>query len=165
MKLIVCNASPLITLAKGGLLNVLPDQFGKILCPRAVVDEITAGPPEDVMRRVLPELSWLERVQLDPPVSPLAVWRLGRGESEVIEYARLNPGTVALLDDRTACKVAAAVGVIVFGTLSIVARWVALDSSRSFDEAVSSLRKGGLYVDEETIQAVRNRLMSMPTPG
>lgn len=66
MKQIVCNASPLITLAKGGLLNALPDQFGKIICPQAVVDEILAGPPEDVMRRVLPDLSWLERVRLDP---------------------------------------------------------------------------------------------------
>jgi len=83
MKQVVCNASPLITLAKGGLLNVLPEQFGRIICPQAVVDEILAGPPEDVMRRVLPELSWLEHARLDPPVSPLAVWRLGRSESEV----------------------------------------------------------------------------------
>ncbi len=41
MKQIVCNASPLITLAKGGLLYALPDQFGKIICPRAVVKEYT----------------------------------------------------------------------------------------------------------------------------
>jgi predicted nucleic acid-binding protein len=94
-------------------------------------------------------------VWLDPPVSPLAVWRLGRGESEVIEYARLNPGTVALLDDRAARKVAVAVGLAVFGTLSIIARWAALDSSRSFDEAISLLRKACLYVDERTVQAVR----------
>lgn len=158
MKRIVCNASPLITLAKAGLLNVLPNQFGQVLCPRAVVDEILAGPPEDVMRKMLPALSWLESVRLDPPVSPLAVWRLGRGESEVIEYARLNPGTAALLDDRAARKVAVAVGLAVFGTLSVIARWAALDSSRSFDEAISSLRKAGLYVDERTIQAVRNRM-------
>lgn len=75
MKQIVCNASPLITLAKAGLLNVLPDQFGRVLCPQAVVGEILAGPPEDVMRKTLPALSWLECVRLDPPVSPLAVWR------------------------------------------------------------------------------------------
>jgi predicted nucleic acid-binding protein len=158
MKQIVCNASPLITLAKAGLLNVLPDLFQQIFCPQAVVDEIFAGPPEDVMRRMLQELSWLERVSLNPPLSPLGVWRLGRGESEVIEYARLNPGNVALLDDRAARKVAAAVGVAVYGTLSIIARWVSLDSSRSFDEAISLLRKAGLYVDERTIQAVRNRV-------
>lgn len=158
MKQIVCNASPLITLAKAGLLNALPDQFQRILCPQAVVNEILAGPPEDLMRRVLPELSWLEVVQLHPALSPLAVWRLGRGESEVIEYARLNPGTVALLDDRAARKVATAVGVAVHGTLSIVAKWVSPDSSRSFDEAVSLLRKAGLYVDDAIIQIVRSRV-------
>lgn len=73
MKQIVCNASPLITLANAGLLNALPDQFQRVLCPQAVVDEISAGPAEDVMLRTLPELSWLECVQLDPPLSPLAV--------------------------------------------------------------------------------------------
>ncbi len=50
MKQIVCNASPLITLANAGLLNALPDQFQRVLCPQAVVDEISAGPAEDVMR-------------------------------------------------------------------------------------------------------------------
>jgi hypothetical protein len=49
MKQIVCDASPLITLAKAGLLNALPDQFQQILCPQAVINEILAGPPEDVM--------------------------------------------------------------------------------------------------------------------
>ncbi len=158
MKHIVCNASPLITLAKAGLLNALPDQFQHILCPMAVVDEILVGPAEDEMRRMLPELPWLHSVRLDPPLSPLTVWRLGRGESEVIEYARLNPGTIALLDDRAARRIAAAVGVPIYGTLSIIAKWVALDSSRSFDGAISMLRKAGLYVDERTILAVRNRM-------
>lgn len=79
MKQLVCNASPLITLAQAGLLNALPDQFHRILCPQAVINEILADPPEDVMRGKLPGLSWLEIVQLGPPLSPLAVWRLGHG--------------------------------------------------------------------------------------
>ena len=158
MKQIVCNASPLITLAKAGLLIALPDQFQRILCPQAVINEILAGPPEDVMREMLPRLSWLEIVQLDPPLSPLAVWRLGRGESEVIEYARLNPGTAALLDDRAARKVAAALGMPVYGTLSIIAKWVSLDPSRSFDDTISLVYRAGLHLDERTIEDVRNRL-------
>jgi predicted nucleic acid-binding protein len=150
----------LITLGKAGLLNALSDQFERILCPQAVVDEILAGPPQDVMRNTLLELSWLECVRLAPPLSPLAVWHLGRGESEVIEYARLNPGIIALLDDRAARKVAIAVGIPVYGTLSVIAKWVALNPSRSFDEVVSKLQQAGLYVDEKTISAVRNRLGS-----
>lgn len=93
-------------------------------------------------------------MQLDPPLSPLAVWRVGRGESEVIEYARLNPGIAALLDDRAARNIAAALGMPVYGTLSIIAKWVSHDPSRSFDDAISLLYKGGLYL----IEAVKNRL-------
>lgn len=160
MRQAICNASPLITLAKAGLLNALTDQFQRVLCPQAVVNEILAGPAEDPMRKMLRELSWLERVRLDPPLSPLAIWRLGLGESEVIEYARLNPGAVAILDDRAARKVAAAIGIPIYGTLSIVAIWASLDPSRSFEETLTLLRKAGLYVNERAVQAVRNRLGS-----
>lgn len=66
MRQVVCNASPLITLATAGLLHALPDQFQQILCPQAVINEIPAGLPEDVMRGMLQGLSWLEIVQLDP---------------------------------------------------------------------------------------------------
>jgi len=50
------------------------------------------------------------------------------------------------------------VGVEIFGTLSVIARWAALDSSRSFDEAAASVQKAGMYLDDGTIQAVRNRV-------
>ncbi|MHC1730364.1 MAG: DUF3368 domain-containing protein [Syntrophobacteraceae bacterium] len=148
MKHIVCDASPLIILGKAGLLGVLPDQFQRIFCPQAVVGEIVAGPAEGVARRMLLRLTWLEFVTLDPPLSPLAVWQLGRGEAEVIEYARLNPGTVALLDDHATRRAAAAARVPLLGTLSLIARWVALDSSRSFDDAMSKLQQSGLYLME-----------------
>jgi hypothetical protein len=56
MKHAICDASPLITLARAGLLNALPNQLRLVFCLQAVVDEILAGPPEDVMRKVSPEL-------------------------------------------------------------------------------------------------------------
>lgn len=154
MKQIVCNASPLITLAKADLLQALPEQYSTILCPQAVFDEILAGPLEDELRRILPDLPWLQCVRLDPPISPLASWHLGRGESEVIEYARLNPTTIALLDDRAARRSAMAVGVPVYGTLSIIAQWVAKTATISLQEAVMKLRKAGLYVNDRTILLV-----------
>ena len=96
MKQVVCNASPLITLAKGGLLDVLRDQFGKIVCPQAVADEILAGPPEDIMRRVLHNLSWLERVRLDPQVSPGRIPCFLRNRCALPDYGTI-PRTVEAL--------------------------------------------------------------------
>ena len=48
---LVCNASPLIVLAKADLLWLLPKLFDRIFVPEAVVAEIEAGPTDDPMRK------------------------------------------------------------------------------------------------------------------
>jgi predicted nucleic acid-binding protein len=53
MDKIICDASPLIVLAKADLLELLPNQFSKIVVPQAVVEEITAGPLDDPMRGLI----------------------------------------------------------------------------------------------------------------
>ena len=47
-----------------------------------------------------------------------------------------------------------AVGVPVYGTLSIIAQWVAKTATISLQEAVLKLRKAGLYVNDRTILLV-----------
>jgi len=46
MTSVVSDASPLIVLAKANLLHLLPELFSDVFVPRAVIDEITAGPGE-----------------------------------------------------------------------------------------------------------------------
>lgn len=152
---IVSNASPLIVMAKAGLLDALPKQFDKTYVPEAVVGEILAGPIDDPMRQVVSTLPWLERVAVDPPLSPLAYWILGRGETEVIEYARSHPGTTALLDDRAARRAATALHIPVYGTLAVAARHVVRSGLMSFDDAVDRLRAAGLHVADAVVEAVR----------
>lgn len=155
---VISNASPLITLAKSGMIDILHQQFSKVLVPNAVRHEILAGPDDDPMRNMI-DLPWLESVRLEPPLSPLAYWNLGRGESEVIEYARLNPVSIALLDDRTARNVAESLNLKVCGTLSIVARQATHDPLFSFDHAVERLKNAGLYLNEKLIESMRVKLV------
>ena len=70
---VVSNASPLIVLAKAGLLRLLPVLFSRVFVPGAVLDEIQAGLPSDPMKRMLPSCSWLVAVRLEPAIS--AAWR------------------------------------------------------------------------------------------
>lgn len=44
MSPVVSNTSPLIVLAKAGLLELLPGLFSEVIVPTAVNDEIMAGP-------------------------------------------------------------------------------------------------------------------------
>ena len=102
MKPAVLNASPLIILARAGYLDLLAKLVSPVVIPRAVATEINAGPAEDPAVRFIAQPSWLSVVDLTPTLSPIAIWRLGQGETEVLEYARRNPGTVAVLDDKAA---------------------------------------------------------------
>ena len=128
--------------------------FDRVLIPAAVQQEIQAGPPEDPARRALESGSGIDAVTLEPELTPLAYWRLGRGETEVIEYARLHPGTVALLDDLSARRAAAALGVPVLGTLGLLAKTLKGEPDAFAGEAVKRLEAAGLYVDGKVVAAV-----------
>ena len=159
---VICNASPLIILPRANLLDILPQQFSPVSLPGSVVEEIPVGPADDPMRKQLHALAWLHVVTLEPGPTPSAYRQLGRGESEVIEYARLHPPTVAMLDDLKARLVAHALNIPIIGTLGLVARASQQAGVPFFDDAVERLREAGLYLDEFLLSAVREALQARP---
>ena len=151
---VVCNASPLITLAKAGLVDILHRLFERVVVPQSVVSEIMAGTPEDPCRKMLGHTAWLEQVVLDPAVSRLSTIQLGKGEAEVIEWALRQPEFLALLDDRAARRVAEALGVRCVGTLRVLYEASRSQLAPSFAEGVEQLRAAGFYCDQRTIDLV-----------
>jgi predicted nucleic acid-binding protein len=159
MRIAVADASPLIILNRAGYLDCLAALFGGVKVPQAVFEEICSTPREDSLRFQLSGRPWIEVVRLPQPLTPPAYRRLGRGETEVIEFAGLNPDAVALLDDRAARRVATDLGIPVTGTLGVVAAHVSHEKTFTFDEAVGRLRQAGLYVDVEVVETVRRNLV------
>lgn len=89
------DASPLIALAKVARLELLG---ADVLLPRAVADEVLAGPVGDPARLLVES----GRFGAYPDVAvPIAVqeWGLGAGESAVLALAMERSGVVAVLDD------------------------------------------------------------------
>jgi predicted nucleic acid-binding protein len=158
MRIAVADASPLIILNRAEYLDCLADLFGCVKVPQAVFEEVCSGPREDPLQIELSSRSWIEVVRLPQLLEPSACRRLGRGETEVIEFTRVHPGTVALLDDRAARRVATDLGIPVVGTLGVVTIHVSREKDFSFDEAEGRLREAGLYVDAGVIEAVRRNL-------
>jgi predicted nucleic acid-binding protein len=152
----VLNASPFIVLARAGYLDLVPKLVTSVVIPRAVVTEVLAGPAADAAAEFLRKPSWLAVVDLTPPLSPLAGWRLGLGESEVLEYARRQIGTTAILDDRSARRAAHALGISVTGTLGVVAAAAQRGLLPSLADAINTVRKCGLYVDEQLVSRLLN---------
>ena len=158
MSKVVTNTSPLIVLAKARLLDLLPRMFEQVSAPQAVIDEINAGPEHDLMRQALPAQSWLSVVKLNPPLAAKAVDQLGAGEAEAIEFARRNKGWSLLVDDRAARRIAFRDGIPALGTLSVIAMAAELKLGPSFEVAARQLQKAGLFITEELIELVRQRL-------
>jgi hypothetical protein len=101
---------------------------------------------------------WLQVIDLDPPLSPLALFQLGRGESEAIELARRNPDSDILVDDRIARRSASMLGLPVIGTVGLVGIAARRGTIESFDDAVQKVRSAGLFVTDELVEAVRFRV-------
>lgn len=117
----VLNASPLILLGKAEQLNWLR-RMGRVTIPRAVAQEVEAGPADDPARQWLVSSEGSACVADDPPIRPdLFAWDLGMGETSVIAWATDHPGSEAVLDDAAARRCAAVFGVRFRGTLGFVA--------------------------------------------
>lgn len=142
------NTSPLIILAQTELIDLLRVAGDPVLVPAAVVREVARRGGEDVTVRALRSRPWLKRIN-DPPV-PAAVeaLHLGSGEQAVIAWALAHPETVAILDDLGARRHAAALGVPVRGTLSLIVEAKRVGLLHLARPAVDRVRQAGLYLSD-----------------
>jgi hypothetical protein len=120
---IVSNTSPLLNLAIVGQLELLRQQFGQILIPPAVFDELKVAEerPGSLAIQVAITAGW---IQVQPvsnqPLIRLLQQTLDRGESEAIALALELSAEWTLLDERDGRKVAKSLGLQVTGILGIL---------------------------------------------
>ena len=145
----VINASPVILLAKVGLIQRVPRLVGTLVVPQPVVAEILSYRDKDEAAVWLGEAG---QKFIQAPVTeskPLASAGIGSGERAVISFAAANPGVIAVLDDLEARVIAHRLGVKTLGTVGVVLR---LKKAGLISEAKSHLqqiRKVGGYMSDE----------------
>lgn len=123
---VVCNTSPLQYLHQIGQLRILPALAGSIIVPISVQAELDAGIAKGLDLPKIENLNW---IQIRAPISVKAaslIADLGPGESQVLMLALETPGSIALLDDGLARRVAIARGIPIKGTLGLL-----LDAKRA----------------------------------
>ena len=147
----VADASPVITLAKAGQLNLLTPADSELLLPEAVVAEILAGPASDPARQAL-EAGWGHRVSPRSMPTPVLEWSLGAGETSVLAIALEHAGSVAILDDAEARMCARTLGVPCIGTLGVVLRAKQSGHIPSAATVLRALRAAGLFLDDTLLK-------------
>jgi predicted nucleic acid-binding protein len=138
-----------------GRVRLLFELPGEVLFPKAVADEIAAG-PDDLARQALLAKSFSSiEVQALPEI---LAWDLGSGETAVLSYALINQGWIAVIDDRAARKCARSFSIPYKGTLAIILQAKKMGIIDSAAEAVVSLKTAGLRLDDETIKVALKQI-------
>lgn len=117
---VVCDTSSLQYLYQLDLLHMLPALASRVLVPPAVQEELSVGRSLGFNVPVVEDLSW---VSIRQPVSRQAIpliHDLGPGETEVLLLALESPGTIAVLDDALARRVAGGLEIPFTGTLGLL---------------------------------------------
>lgn len=157
--ILIFNASPVIVLAKAGLLKMFSALGTPSIIPQAVLDEVlSVEDPMDPARVWFEQAEALMQVVPTPPMSSfLAGWDLGSGESAVISAASTRAGAVAVLDDLAARRCAQAHGMPITGTLGLVLLAKKRGLIPEVGGALDAIVNAGLYVSAKPLADVRAR--------
>lgn len=155
---IISNTSPILNLAIIGRLSLLRRQFGEILIPQAVFEELRTGenlPGSQAMRDAVRK-GW---IQIHPVVGRPLVQALQReldkGEAEAIALASELKAERILLDERAARRVAKSLRLKVTGLLGVILRAHCDGEISSVSEIIEDLReKAGFRIDAKLLADV-----------
>lgn len=145
------NTSPLIFLTKGGFLELLQLVSPEIIVPGAVATEIQAYGATDATAQALAATDWLVVRETPPVPAIIQNWDLGAGESAVLAWGYVHPGTELILDDLAARRCATALGIPVRGTLGLVITAKQRGKITAARPVLEQLRLSGMYLSNQVI--------------
>jgi predicted nucleic acid-binding protein len=148
----VVNASPLIVLSRLTRLDLLrePRPDIEVAVPRAVLEEVMRGEPDDPAVSLVPTAigDWLRVIPTPPVHASIRAGRLDPGDVAVLSVTLDHPGWEAVLDDHAARREAARLGVPCIGTVGLVLTGRRLGIIPSVRDALHALRDAGLYISD-----------------
>lgn len=147
---VVLNSSPIIVLAKLGLLESAVGLFTEVEVPRAVLEEV--GKKQDEVYRKLIGLVEANSIRVEQVNRRIP--RLGAGEAEAILLA-LSRNKIVVLDDKKARRLARELGLEVVGTLSLLKLLYEHKLlGRALDELYHQLIETGFYIEPSIFNKV-----------
>ncbi|MBN8655812.1 MAG: DUF3368 domain-containing protein [Anaerolineae bacterium] len=160
--LVVSNTSPIMNLAIVGELDLLHQQFGEVIVPQAVIDELrleSEFPGTDNIRRAILE-GWLRKEQVENQQVALALRReLDNGEAEAIALALQLKADLILMDERDGRSVAKSMGLNPIGILGVLIRAKQSGTLRSIKDILNKLRdEAGFYITDDLMKSILSEI-------
>ena len=155
---VVSNTSPILNLAIVNQLILLHQQFGEILVPSAVLDELKVNeerPGSQAIREAISSGRIQNQAVSNEPLAKLLKQTLDRGEAEAIALAIELNADWMLLDEREGRKVAKSLGLKVTGILGILLRAKQLGEIESLQPIIDDLiNKAGFRIAPELLAQI-----------
>ncbi len=148
----IVNASPLICLAKAGLLTILFRVFPKVCIPRSVFDEVMAGPEDDLARMYLDEAGEITIVDPASPSEIVREWDLGAGETSVLSCTLETMNSIAIIDDAAARKCARTLNIPYCGSLGVLAKAHKAGIITDLNVCIVAIQESGLFLSQSVIE-------------
>jgi hypothetical protein len=121
--IVVCNSSPLITLARVGQFDLLRQLFGQIHLADEVWQEVVGRGAGRPAAETVRTAQWIERHPAAPAGEILQLrsqHALGTGELATVRLARALRADLAIIDERAARRLAQTHGLVVMGCVGIL---------------------------------------------
>jgi hypothetical protein len=155
---IVSNTSPVLNLAIVDLLHLLQHQFGEILVPPAVLDEMRLDmnfPGVDRINQSMQE-GWLRASELENVQLAQALRRdLDDGEAEAIALSLQLGFDTVLIDEHDGRSIARSMGLRPVGILGILVRAKRMGEITSVKQALQKLRnEAGFYISDHLFASI-----------
>ena len=156
--LVVSDTTPVRALALSGRLELLVHQFGSVVIPLVVRNELARLPHEGGRAIIQAAIAdgWMT-VDSSPP-SPLGIYLRGSldpGEAAAIDLACVRKADWLLMDEMAGRQAAARLGLKVTGSLGVLLRAKADGSIVSLRQEINRIRsEASFYISEELEERV-----------
>ena len=148
---IVINTAPSIALSRMDALDVIGQLSLEFICPGEVRDELDEGAAQGYPS-IAP--SWLAVVPLSTPLSPVSAASLDKGEAAVIQLAMEQGRLRVSIDELQGCRIAAALGLTVVGSLGLLARAKTLGIVPAIRPLIEKAMKEGIHYHPDLVNRV-----------
>lgn len=151
---IVAGSGPLISLAILGHLDLLRQLYQQVVIPTAVWHEVTVKGKGLPGADSVSQLTWLEiRKPESQVLQPLSIL-VDPGEAEVIALAQSIEGSIVLLDDAQARRVAERFNIPRIGTLGILRSAKKRGLISALRPQIELLKANNIYMADRLVEAV-----------
>ena len=150
--MIVSDSGPIIAFSRIGRLDILKSLFGQIVVPMGVYEELVTKGKGRPGSAEVSRSTWIQRreVRNRENIEEFST-SLHRGEREAIVLAH-EIGVPLLIDERRGRRTAAAMGVVVIGSLTILAEAHREGIIKDTASLIHDMLDSGYWIDPEIVE-------------